>query len=392
MPIALLDERDKEELQEQINGNIPSIIYEQSKKVFVGDNILGSATLGTGWTQSGGTYTHATGNTADLVFSTPAEADCLYVLDFDTSYISSEFVSVSFGTAYRTLTYIGQNHIQIVLKCYGDSTLHFTPVSTVAGTVSNIVLRKIQEEGTEIELDSCSIMSTIEESAHPNNYGFWNILIGRNTAQNAVGSTRTIAIGNESLRDLQGGHRNIGIGTFTMSQMKGGERNVAIGADAMLAVKSSNDSIAIGSGAGYNGKSHEYNIAIGDHALWGYGNESKDTKQNIAIGYNAGFKNGGNYNTYIGSQAGYRNQIGEDNVMIGYNCFGSNGGDANTFVGASIASLTPLANAIGLGKAAIPTKNNQMMLGSSAITEVVLCGNKKINFNSDGTVTWETLS
>jgi hypothetical protein len=247
-------------------------------------------------------------------------------------------------------------------------------------------LRKIQETGTEIELESYSVFSP----NHINNYGFWNVLLGWNNAENAVGSTRTVAIGNEVLRELQGGHRNVGIGTFSMSQMVGGERNVSIGADAMLAMLAALRCVAIGDGALYNGANSEDNVAIGSHSLYGYGSEAAKTKCNVSIGTNAGFKNGGSYNTYLGYQAGYRNVSGEDNVMLGYNAFGCNG-TANTFVGASIALSSSISNSIGLGKAAIPKKSNQMMLGSAAITEVVLCGNKKINFNEDGTVTWETI-
>lgn len=377
------------ELPEQEEPEAQHVIYETNRKVCVGSNVLGTPTLGTGWTANNGTYTHASGNTSDLSFATTAEVGELYVLEFDTTYISNEFVSVGFGDAYRILTYTAQSHLQVVLKCVGNSTLYFTPASTVSGSISNITVRKIQETGTEVNLDIRSIVSTQGDAAHDNNFGFWNTLLGFNTAPNAINSTRTIALGNNVLRDLEGGHRNVGIGTFAMSQMKSGERNVSIGADAMLAVKKSNDSVAIGSGAGYNGKYREKDIAIGDHALWGYNHTDAETKQNIGIGYNAGFKNGGNNNVFIGAQAGYRNETGSGNVMIGNNCFGSNGGNSNTFIGESIASSVPLTNSIGLGKAAIPTKSNQMMLGSPTVTEVVMCGNKKIEFNTDGTVTWE---
>ena len=68
------------------------------------------------------------------------------------------------------------------------------------------------------------------------------------------------------------------------------------------------------------------------------------------------------------------------------------GSNNNTAVGHNAMSTRKqYENCIAIGKDADCTKNNQMVLGSSAITEVILMGNKKLIFNSDGTVTWEEI-
>lgn len=68
-------------------------------------------------------------------------------------------------------------------------------------------------------------------------------------------------------------------------------------------------------------------------------------------------------------------------------------GNNNTAIGyQSMSSQNNVNGCIALGYNAQREKDNQMMLGGSNITEVVMCGNKKINFNADGTMTWETLT
>jgi hypothetical protein len=69
-------------------------------------------------------------------------------------------------------------------------------------------------------------------------------------------------------------------------------------------------------------------------------------------------------------------------VAIGYN--------SGVYAGTE-AEPNTTNRSIALGYLAKATKSNQAMIGSDQITEVVFCGNKKINFNNDGTVTWETL-
>ena len=87
----------------------------------------------------------------------------------------------------------------------------------------------------------------------------------------------------------------------------------------------------------------------------------KSVNNNVAVGANS----------LVDAESG-----SENNVAIGYN---------------ALSTQKQYKNCIAIGKDADCTKNNQMVLGSSAITEVVLMGDKKLIFNSDGTVTWESI-
>ena len=364
-----------------------SIFYEKNRIIHVGDNVLGDHSLGAGWSENSGVYTHSSNNTEDLSFSTNAEVGSIYFLDFDTSYSNGEFVSVGFGGVYKTLCYNGTSKIQVPLMCLSDTVLYITPISTFSGSISNIKLRKIQEDGTEIELNNYNVLT----ENHKDNYGFWNVLLGQNNAEKAVGTTRTIAIGNDALRELQGGNRNIGIGTYAMSQMKGGEGNISVGADSMLAVKEADSCVSIGKNAMHSGNNLLKNIAIGTNAL--YGSNESATIRDIAIGETAGYKrSGGGGNIMLGFQAGYQLQNGNQNIIIGSGTTCASTGSNNTIVGTNAGFADGVESSITIGHYAKATKSRQMVLGGTGITEVVLCSNKKLIFNSDGTVTWEAIT
>lgn len=385
-----------DELKEDMYNSLPSINYIETKTVYLGDNVLGSASLGDGWTVSNGIYSHSAGYTSDLTFATSVENGSMYILEFDTSYTSDEFIRVGIGDKYRVLCYQGKSHITVPLMASGNGILYITPIKdTYVGDISNIILRKIQENGTECTLE---LYSTLTKN-HTQNYGFWNNFIGYHTAENAVGTTRSIAIGYYTLNALQGGHRNIGIGTFAMSQLIGGEENVSIGADNMIYVQKADGCISIGMGAMSKGTELFENIAIGKCTLVG-ANDST-SKKNVAIGGSAGYKCVGQGNTMLGFQAGYHVQGGIQNILIGNCAYGASIGNFNTIVGANANYNDGISYSVAIGHNARATKSNQAVLGSDSITETLLKGNlivrgtdgvyRQIIFNPDGTCSWSAL-
>lgn len=365
-----------------------TVQYVDTLPVYLGPNLTSTSSLyvPNGWVSEGDGIKHNSGNTTPIMFVSQTESGTKYLVEFDTTYTSGEFGTLGTVNGYSVLLYNGTTHISIPVLGDGSS-LKLFPYDKEF-TITNVSLRKIQDFGEEIKIQTNSVLT----SNHNQNLGFWNVLLGSDNAPNAVGTTRSIAIGHGSMMSLKGGHRNIGIGTFTLNEMVGGERVVSIGADSMIKVKGAENCVAIGDASMDTARNVKDCIAIGSHALVGVGNEEQDYNGVVSIGVNSGTYNKGSFNTYVGYQAGYRNRTGQNNVEIGANCLGSNGGNSNTHIGANIKCDEGISNSIGLGDSAIPTKSNQMILGNSSVTEVVLCGNKKINFNTDGTVTWEAIS
>ena len=307
-------------------------------------------------------------------------------MEFTTNYTAGEFVTVAIGNGYPTLAYKSINNLAVPLKAIDNNNLIFTPMNNVSFEITNIKLREIQDDGTPVILD----YATTATDNHKTNYGFWNTLLGRQCANNAVGSSRTVAIGSYALQNLEGGHRNIAIGTFSMNSATGAERNVSIGADNMMSVLDPQDNISLGFGAMHHGNTMKHNIAIGSGAMGNVGNH--DGTGNIAIGKDAGYAAYGSTNVCIGYQAGNSITSGTSNVIIGSLANSPSNQNQNVCIGASAEAQTGTSRSIAIGYNAKTTKSYQMMLGSASITEVVMCGNKKIIFNNDGTVTWESLT
>ena len=191
-----------------------------------------------------------------------------------------------------------------------------------------------------------------------------------------------IAVGGNNLSESPEGMKNIAVGFDNMYQTSG-SRNTSIGYHALFRNTTANDGTAIGAEALDDNTSGNNNTACGAYAL----QRNAKGSNNTAVGFRA--LNGTAQHNVFDANAEYNG-----NTAIGVMAMENKGsGNNNTAIGyQSMSSQNNVNGCIALGYNAQCEKDNQMMLGGSNITEVIMCGNKKINFNADGTVTWETLS
>ena len=344
-------------------------------------------TVGTGWTgnfESG--YTHASGNVEPITININAVVGESWLIEFDYSGYKEKNVCVSLGDSYPIDCYNGLSHAVVGVVAANNGSVTIIPNTSYTGTVTNISCRKISEEGTEnvvFTTDSVGYTDVPSELT-----AFWNIKLGANALGKDINGSRNIAIGNSSLRYFQSGARNIGIGTFSFGALKNGEDNIAIGADSAFLLENGVENIAIGRTSMGSMTSAERNVALGEYAL--YSNNSSTPKNNVAIGHSAGYKNAYTGNTFVGYRAGYYNENGANNVFIGANSGNLNkSGNNNIFIGPNTKSTAGSGNVIVIGNTVEATGSNQVVIGLESQT-LYLCG-KKINFNSDGTVTWEAV-
>ena len=370
------------------SGNSGFIPYLTTRVLHLGNNLFNTASVitGSGWTIDGDTIAHAADGTEDLILPIDGVVGDKYIVEFDSSFYQEEFVTVGTDEKNLSFVYNGMSHLVIPVEIISESKLIIRPYNKKQFRLSNINIRRIQTSGTKYNLNYISAVT----SNNYENYGNRNVLIGYDSATHAVGSTRLVAIGNAVLKKLIAGHRNIGIGGSALQNLENGDENIAIGADAGIYMQTGKSNIVIGIGACANGRNMDCNIALGKYALSGVADgEAKDC---IALGRMAGYQNKGDNNIYIGNTAGYSNKTGNNNVFVGADTTYSEAGDYNVFLGSgAYATVAGAKDSIGIGHAARPSKSNQMVLGGTMITEVVFCGNKKINFNTDGTVTWESI-
>ncbi len=156
-----------------------------------------------------------------------------------------------------------------------------------------------------------------------------------------------IAFGYQALLSNTTGTENLAIGGHTQQHATTGSYNLALGTSAMAA------GIATGN----------YNIALGVSSL----EDNTSGANNMAIGGSSLFSNTtGSDNIAIGYQAGYTASPSNANVS----------GSQNTWIGSNTgpSSATQLTNATAIGYAALNTASNQVVIGDSAVTSVIIGG------------------
>ena len=416
---------------------------KQSKTIYLGADILsGSTGSGTGWSYNNGSYTHTTGSSNALVFPVNTENTKEYVCTFTTNTASfgETNLLVSIGDKYFCDPYNGTTGpFNIGIKSDGGY-LKFTPSELYNGTISNITLRPIvteEQAETNITIQQLNVESKTMTSDITS---WWNVAIGAmNALEKSENSSRNIAIGHNSLSKLESGERNIGIGTFALSNLRYGHCNICIGADTLYTNEKADYNVAVGKAAmcymhsdfsvpyysrntavgqgamSGSGQTFTENVAIGSGAMGGETPAANSSRiNNVAIGAGAG-ANAKVSNVAIGYQAGYYAETG--NVVAGYRAGYYNKGSYNVFLGfdtgklyvnnnncifigkgakaatgsESASNVITIDNSIVIGTDVVSDKSNQILIGSSTQTELIIMG-KKIKFNNDNTVTWETIS
>jgi trimeric autotransporter adhesin len=135
----------------------------------------------------------------------------------------------------------------------------------------------------------------------------------------------------------------------------------------------------LGAYAGYNTVPGDVNVGIGYNAL----NNNYSGSNNIAVGYLSMLGNSsGNENVAIGSYSIRSQSSGIANVAVGHRAHEWNTGNFNTFIGhqAGGLSYTYFSNSTAIGAGTVPTASDQVRIGNSSVTSI------------GGQVSWTTLS
>ena len=182
----------------------------------------------------------------------------------------------------------------------------------------------------------------------------------------------------------------------TEAERDNGCYNVAMGVGAFRANVTGDHSTAIGFRCMAKNVSGDHNTCVGEDSLY----ENVTTSNNVAMGTHAAqnYKNGG-YQVIIGAQGARYLQSGLSNTIIGAlactNQFNEGirvtGLSQSVIIGSFAGTKTDnLQNVIVVGNGVYATKSNQITIGKASHEEVIIAG-KKIIFNEDGSVSWESL-
>lgn len=377
-----------------IDGNFDDTAkFLLADKIPCGDNLITqSAELSEGWSYENGIYTHASGYDNALAFTLTTSKGKKYLAKLTKGIEGSEnSIMVGIGDKTPIDTYNGELIAYIGMISDGGSLKVF-PSAKYASTLE-VELYEVVDKSSASQLISYGRQNIYINIGDNDISSWWDVALGYKALGKSENSTRCIGIGTMSLSELISGSRNIAIGTYSTAYIPSGKDNVAIGADTLYPCrKECNSNVAIGRSA-LGGTEHHETVGIGTGVLGFYTgagssqcvvighNASKNlvdsevkTEGCTVVGYEAGAY-GNQKNTYIGYKAG-RYCKGSNNIMVG----ADNGGSVNQ-----------LNDVILLGNNTKASKDGQMILGSTAQTEVILLGNKKLIFNEDGSVTWEQI-
>jgi len=234
----------------------------------------------------------------------------------------------------------------------------------------DLALANVTTGSNNIALGTSSLENNINGSE--------NIALGNSVLANITSSSFNIGIGSESLLNLVGGGNNLGVGPLTLKNNTNGSANVALGMYAMYNNTTGSTNVAVGQGALYNNTVYDQSVAIGFNAL-----ENNNKGGNTAVGYCALRMNQGWRNIAVGNSgidSGFA--AASDNISIGNQTFQSlttgafnigigtsvmnycNTGSNNTVIGAYSTSLN-FSNTVVIGRDAVPTVNNQLVIGSN---------------------------
>jgi len=256
------------------------------------------------------------------------------------------------------------------------------------GAIGNTAVNNTAIGIDALKVNTANNNTAIGKSALANNVGgYQNTAIGVNALLTNVGESSIVnptipfvgiyntAVGFEALK-LNTGNNNTALGLSTLLNNTIGFQNTAIGSEALRSNVDGEENTAVGKDALRNNADANWNTAVGSSAL----SSNFGGYQNTAVGRFASFSNSsGAYNTSIGVDSLKDNTISNYNTGLGYKAGYTVTGAKNTFLGSQDDFITSLQvatviNSVAIGYNAYTTKNNQVVLGNSLITETVLNG------------------
>ncbi len=200
-----------------------------------------------------------------------------------------------------------------------------------------------------------------------------NIIFGSNAGSSIVNGNNNVMFGVSAGQIIRNGNNNFGIGNPALYNLVDGNDNFAIG-NYTLYKATGNGNVGMGNYTLYNLTTGNSNLAIGAGSM----NATTTGGVNVGLGGSTLLSNvSGNYNVAIGSGAGY-SSTGSNNIFLGlYAGRSVTSGNTNTFIGDYAGfdgtnQLVNPTNSTAIGNRSYTTASNQIALGNSSVTEIVV--------------------
>jgi hypothetical protein len=292
-------------------------------------------------------------------------------------------LSMSFAGVTVTLPTLDYGYT-VAITALDTSPFTITPDAAWTGTISEPTIKLVTPSDAILSIATNNQVAVMARSSFRDNFGF-----GVSALASFPNGANNVGFGCHALANTIRGGNNTAIGCFSLVGNTTGYDNTAVGFNTMLNSVTGRANTAVGVRALMNTNRGNYNTAVGGEALM----SNTEGYENTALGYRAlNETTTGNYNIGIGSYAARRIATANNNVGIGrFALEAATSGDNNVTVGnSSSAEVNGTSNntAIGhhsyyvgnynnctcLGFEALPTADNQVILGDANITGVYSAG------------------
>ena len=300
----------------------------------------------------------------------------------------------------------GNNEIGIAGANYGSAGQVLTSGGSGSAVSWTTISGGVTSDSQENTVGGTSAGNALDSDTYR------NTLFGYDTGKLINSGDDNTIIGWKAGDAITSGYKNCAVGSEALPNCNSGHNNVAMGWEAGRSLTSGNNNVMLGPMAGRTIGGGTYNIALGYHSLsnvgsptrcigiggdsvflggtdvigMGQGTMMRGNSQigGIGIGRYAGRNNAGDYNVYVGYEAGHGTNSspysqGNYNISLGYrSLYNITSASSNVAIGSSAGDvLTTGGNNIILGDgadASSATVSNEVTIGNSSINHLRVPG------------------
>ncbi|HIV77129.1 MAG TPA: hypothetical protein H9899_06355 [Candidatus Sphingomonas excrementigallinarum] len=277
----------------------------------------------------------------------------------------------------------------------GAGAVDSETISDDAAERAAIADKLLQRPEGESQSSGVDVLRKVTTGARNTGFGFQAL-------KEDTGGSENTGFGYQALSQVTGGsdpaaNFNSAFGAFALSKLTTGYKNAAYGRAAANWLTTGYHNTALGYGAFHWAKTAVNCTAVGFEAAHGGDGSVNFAAQGItAVGFRALYNCTANFNTALGTAAGFSLTTGERNVAVGVNALNTaatcsdtvavgymagfaNTGSGNIFVGTNADSAPDLANVTVIGSGLTATASNTLLLGNG---QTIIPGSTSADFGT----------
>lgn len=326
-------------------------------------------------TASGKTAPSAASNALTVVDKGTDGQVAITLIAYGSSDVTSRevYCTTAGGGTYYLAATIANNSTTTATFNLSDATLLAAAVAPTSNTTSDT---KYSLTATGLGFDLPQRNTAWGSNTLPlNTSGVANAAFGFEALYQNTTGYNNAAHGAGALRLNTEGYANTAVGFHALTSNTTGWDNTAVGISAMDSNTQGFYNSAVGGNALAHNTTGYHNSVLGEYAMY----DNTEGFYNAGVGRHVlGENTTGSLNSGLGQEAG---------APLGTGAFGVTTGASNTFVGAQsgFSTADQRTNSTALGYRALITADNQIALGNSSVTKLLLSGTTTLEYEAANT-------